>query len=197
MQTYKTLIILDWDDTLFPTTWAVQNNIEYNTKTEKYFAILDKTLYSLLSKLLRYGQIIVITNATRDWIFTSCESIPKTRTLIKDYVVIRSARDLYQNKYPDDMSMWKTLLFNNVANEHGKIHKYQNIISVGDAKYEFDALTNLYDKNSYLGRRLLKSIRLLTTPSFEVLIDELLIINKCIDTIYGTKKHMDLVFHSI
>ena len=200
MQTYKTLIILDWDDTLFPTTWSLQNNIDYSNntgKTKKYFTILDNTLYQLLSNLLRYGQIIIITNATTGWIHTSCEFIPKTCNLIKEYINIESARDIYQNVYPDEMSQWKLLLFNDIAHRHNKLYKYQNIISIGDAKYEFDALTNLYNKDSYFGNRLLKSVRFVTTPSFDTLIDELIILNKCIDNIYKNKQHMDMMFNKL
>ena len=45
-----TLIILDWDDTLFPTSWISKNNIEFLSNENKdllynKFLIFDHKLY--------------------------------------------------------------------------------------------------------------------------------------------------------
>ena len=26
------IVLIDWDDTIFPTTWAIENNIKFNNK---------------------------------------------------------------------------------------------------------------------------------------------------------------------
>ena len=47
----KTLIILDWDDTLFPTTWVTTNDIDVKNlqdtspTTVKYFAMVDTEVF--------------------------------------------------------------------------------------------------------------------------------------------------------
>ena len=42
------LITLDWDDTLFPTTWMIKNSIDLNTNAHTY-KDLDMILYATLS----------------------------------------------------------------------------------------------------------------------------------------------------
>ena len=53
----NTLIILDWDDTMFPTSWVTSNKINVNNTNdiENYkltFVELDQILYQLLIKCL-------------------------------------------------------------------------------------------------------------------------------------------------
>ena len=45
-----TLIILDWDDTLFPTSWISKNNIEFLSNENKDL-LYNKFFYKLLNKL--------------------------------------------------------------------------------------------------------------------------------------------------
>ena len=68
----------------------------------------------------------------------------------------------------------------------------QNIISAGDAEYEFKALINLWNKKNK--NRILKTIRLLRYPSFESLMDQLQVISNSLDDICKKKSHMDLKF---
>mgnify|MGYP003704592463 CR=1 FL=1 len=54
----NTLFILDWDDTLFPTSWFIHNNINLHNSYMRnlyisYFIELDNVLYKLLKKLIK------------------------------------------------------------------------------------------------------------------------------------------------
>ena len=65
----ETLIILDWDDTLFPTSWLYQNKIDLSdshirNEYQTLFAELDNILYSLLIKLINLGKVVIVTNAS-------------------------------------------------------------------------------------------------------------------------------------
>ena len=56
---HNTLFILDWDDTLFPTTWTTKNNINLldNSAREQYvihFQQLDRILSSFLRSISKY-----------------------------------------------------------------------------------------------------------------------------------------------
>ena len=198
----QTLIILDWDDTLFPTTWTLKKGINLNTNTDlnKYivfFAELDSILYKLLNNFMKYGDVVVVTNAMVKWVNVSSNIIPNTSKLIKQKIRIISGRDLYQKKLPGKMFEWKRRIFQQLVIEHF-LNRYpiENIISVGDAEYEFEALINLY-QNFKQKKRLLKSIKFMSAPSYESLIDQLEVLNNCVHKVCTNDKHMDLKFKNL
>jgi len=201
MNKYKSLIILDWDDTLFPTSWIVKNNINIDNKQMQnkyiiYFFKLDFLVSQLLLNLSKYGQAVIITNASTKWILLSSTILPTTQKVLKNNVLIISARDAYQHKYPGDMSIWKKKAFEDVVNNYYENHKLQNIVSGGDAEYEFLALTDLYNENSVVKNRLLKTIRFMKDPSFDDLIDQLEVFNDCAQKVLLNRGHLDLEFKS-
>jgi hypothetical protein len=186
----NTLFILDWDDTLFPTSWIIRNGISFqqNIKLYIWFDRLDRLLNTLLNKLLSIGNVIIITNAMTVWINMSSQFLPITSRTLK-HIRIISARDLY-GKITDDNNAWKIMSF---KNEIPKIIKndFANIISIGDADYEYNALINFYSFDKYKSK-LLKSIKFIKSPSNEQIVEQLLIVNNAVDEITQSPKHLDL-----
>lgn len=202
MENFKTLIILDWDDTLFPTTWLVKNNINLTDDNVQnqyivFFSRLDLILSQVLLKLTKYGQVVIVTNAASKWILVSSNLLPNTQKLIKEKLLVISAREFYQEKYPDQMILWKKLIFKQLVSSYFLDNLSQNIISIGDADYEFYALIDLYDEQSIIKKRLLKTVRFLKEPSFEDLIDQLDVLNNSLHKLLICNKHMDLKFKDI
>lgn len=201
----KRLIILDWDDTLFPTSWVLKNKLDLNDKQiqNKYivfFSRLDNLLYKLFMNFMKYGDIFIVTNAMVKWVSISCSILPNTKRLITNNIGIISARDTFQDKYPDKIDMWKKLIFKELTFDYFKNKKkthriIHHVISIGDAPYEFEALVDLYDHVS--GKKILKSIRFLQSPTYESLIDQLEVLHNCVDKVCKTKKHMDLKFEDL
>jgi len=196
---HKTLIIFDWDDTLFPTSWLVQNNINLSDEqTRNKYIILFTRLDTLINQLLiiamKHGKVIIVTNAVNKWIELSLNMLPNTKKLIHNNIDVISARELYQEKHPDQMGLWKRLVFQNYVNDHFKTHPLQNIISIGDAEHEFNALIELYNAHSVVKKRILKTVRFIKDPTFESLLDQLNVFKNCLVQIIRSKKHMDLVF---
>ena len=194
---YSTLIILDWDDTLFPTSWLVKNNLNINdinvrVKYKPYFDKLDKIIYNFIRKLSKYGKVIIVTNAMPVWVKMSSNVLPNTKRLL-EHIRILSARKLYQYKY--DMPKWKTYVFRDEISREIKNNKILNIISIGDAEYEYKALVNLYNFNRKK-KKILKSIKLMKNPSDRILIDQLEILDNVAINFCKTDKHLDLVFKS-
>lgn len=192
MNKQKTLIILDWDDTMFPTSWIANNkinlmNISNINKYITIFSKLDMLLHKLLIKLLNYGKVIIVTNAMSKWIKISSTILPNTKKLIQKNIIIISARDTYQNEIAD-MMIWKKLIFKQLINNN-KV--FQNIISIGDAEYERRALISLYE---YGKNRFIKSIKFISTPTFELLVDQLEVLINSINQICTLNDHLDLQF---
>lgn len=191
-----TLIILDWDDTLFPTNWVIKNGINLSVSKTRdqyiyYFENLDIILSNLLHQLVKYGKVIIVTNAMPEWIKTSSYVLPLTHIILKKLKII-SARALYQKQCHNIME-WKKLAFKNeVANEL-KNKNYINVISIGDAEYEYMALISLHDWNKKTN--ILKSIKFMKEPSHDVLIDQLKVLTDAIPAICRKNTHLDLKFN--
>lgn len=194
------IIILDWDDTLFPTSWCLLKDInivseDAPVRYKNLFEELDNILYTFLLNCKKYGKIYIVTNAMEKWIHKSSLLLKKTNEIIKKHVYILSARDLCQ-KYTTDINVWKILVFKYIANNDINSKNRYHIISIGDAEYEFNALLDLFDhhntNNSYL-----KAIKLVQTPSYDSLVDQLNVLNNSIHKICTKNGHMDLKFRSI
>lgn len=200
---YKTLVILDWDDTLFPTSWVVKKNIDLTdpdiqNKYIVFFAKLDLLLHKFLMNVSRCGKVVIVTNAMHKWVNISSSIMPNSYRLIKEKIKVVSARDIYQNKYPGDNYLWKEIIFKQLMNEYygANYNSTHNIISVGDADYEFRALLNLND-TPVKRRKHLKAVRFVNKPSYDTLIDQLEVLNKSFSKIIDHSDHMDLVFNNI
>ena len=93
---------------------------------------------------------------------------------------------MYHQVY--NINEWKRRAF--INNIYNYVQWSDQIISIGDAEYEYYALISL---NKYTNpKTCLKTIKLVKTPSFEVLIDQLDVITKSLYDIYKQSTHMDL-----
>lgn len=199
-----TLIIIDWDDTLFPTSWVVQKDIDlHNKKTRERYAVffseLDNILCKLLIKMINMSTVVIVTNASMRWIEVSGKMIPNAFNFINQHIEIISARDIYQNKYPNNAHMWKEIVFKNLINIHlNKSKKVQNIISIGDADYEYLALIKLNNyKPFYPKKRLLKALKFHQSPTYGSLVDQLELMIEITQNVIYHPKHLDLSFEEI
>ena len=198
----STLIILDWDDTLFPTTWIHKNNINiFNNKEllyDKYFKILDMLLYKLFTNLIKCGTVLIITNALLNWIDISLSLLPKLKHLFKTvHVKIRSARGEYSH-ITKDPEMWKKLAFRNELKKIEDIKYINNILSLGDAEYEYFALINLYQYGKNIETfKLLKSIKFIRYPSLIEIYKQIELTTKCIIDVCKECAHLDLELKNV
>ena len=192
---HNTLIILDWDDTLFPTTWFHSNknnlyNGTNNNKTTKYFKQLDVELSGFIVSISKYGEVVIVTNAGPEWIQMSSIVLPLTCNLLKN-IKIYSARKMFQNKYPDDPMKWKELTFREVLSNKYENGEFANVISIGDADFEHNALVKLmnYEKNI---AKILKCIRFIKNPSNNILLEQINTLKSAFPIISQKPSHMDL-----
>lgn len=211
------LFIIDWDDTLFPTTWFNKNNIDFNnsesySEYKLYFLELDKTISMLLESLNKIGDIFIVTNANINWIKSCLVNLSLTRkTIINNNIRIVSARDSYSynNTSPTE---WKILTFQDIIediinkiNKNIKPNTIINIISIGDAMYEYIALINLDNFiKSYIGDKnckdnrnfnyLLKNIKFIEKPDFDCIIDQMQVLQKNSHDIVNKLEFIDLKF---
>jgi len=175
-QEAETLIIFDWDDTLFPTSWMQSRRLfdAKATLSNEDVAQLEQMAERArmtLQLALQIGKVVIVTNAQHGWIQMSCTKfMPSLVSLLKTMDIV-SARSTYEESVAE-VSEWKRLAFEHEADLfYGSGHSGQqrNIVSVGDSLHELLALKSLTKgvPNCYL-----KSIKLLEAPSIEQLIEQ-------------------------
>ena len=191
----NTLIIIDWDDTLYPTSWLMSNNIDLTnprlrTKYMTYFENLDNILSATLEHIKTLGDLIIITNAMPEWIELSVSVLPKTQKCLKDIEIISARKRYHQTT---KISEWKKNTFYDEIVKRSKYKKYYNIMSLGDAEFEYNALINLYDLNN-IPHKYLKSIKFIKTTEYKIIIDQLIMIHDNIKKLCIEPRHIDLTF---
>jgi hypothetical protein len=209
------IFIIDWDDTLFPTNWVSKNNIDINNtesynKYKLFFIELDNILSNVINSLNKLGNVFIVSNASLTWIKNCLAILPYTNKLITAFGInIISARDTYLSKNTSVFNTekasiyeWKTecfqdILVNILDNIAGKFtnKNYLNIISIGDANYEYVALINLnnfFQINKLDINYLLKNIKFIEKPEFNIVIEQLITLRKNIQTIVDKLQFVDL-----
>jgi hypothetical protein len=170
----ETLIIFDWDDTLFPTSWLAQNmlldadvhpSFEQQTQMER----VADCARLILQTAVQIGKVVIVTNAQEGWIEMSCTKFMPSLASLLETVDKVSAQSRYR-KFSEDPAEWKRLAFaDEVRGLYGSCTDLaRNIISVGDSMHELSALKSVTEEPNCCG----KSIKLLENPSIEQLIEQ-------------------------
>ena len=191
---FNNIFFFDWDDTLLCTSYLIQagalNDMEINKKDKEIMTNLDNLAYTLLSKTINLGFVIIVTNGAPGWIeISSVTFYPKTAKVL-DKVKIISARGLCEKVLPGDMRQWKTIAFKH-AIDSIKIERNipANIICFGDSIIEMEASSNVkeYFNNAYL-----KTIKFKESPTQMELEKELKIITTQLDSIITNFKNLSI-----
>ena len=98
----------------------------------------------MLSKMLKFGKVIIVTNAQEGWVeYSAFYLLPRVFKVIKEQIPVISAQAEYGHLCEQDR--WKELTFKNLWNVEGLIPKtcLLNLIVVGDSEYEINAAKRL------------------------------------------------------
>ena len=195
-KTLNNIFIFDWDDTLYPTSFHKNKIIDIN-QYELYFLELDKSISSLFQKLIIYGKIVIVSNATMSWINTCLTKLPHTSKFkIDNNINIFSTRDIF-NKTNIQYVDWKKIVFKNIIDNiiltHDK-NNYLNIISFGDADFEYYALINLHEYLSNINHIncYLKNIRFIANPTCKQVVEQIDLVHYNILNIIDKKHYVDM-----
>ena len=190
----KTLIIFDFDDTLFCTKYFDTFTLSYqgifsckvsleeiNPCLLRELKELESTIIELFMNLQQNYDIIIISNANMKWI-NNC--LTHFLEELKEYInenniKIYSAKNMF-NKIVKNKNDWKIKCFKKVINDIYKDHlKYSDltVISIGDNNEKKKAVFNLA-KNNKFQKIKAKFIRMISYPSAATIILELKYLNK-------------------
>jgi hypothetical protein len=195
----KTLIIFDFDDTLFCTKYFDTFSIPYKDIFNNTISLeeinpglvielkqLENTILELFNNLQKKYDIIIISNAEIKWI-NNCMIyfFEQLNEYINDNKIkIYSAKNIF-SKLIKDKTKWKIKCFKKVIKELYKkdINIDLNVISIGDGIEEKEAVFNL-TKNTEFNKKIKpKYINMISFPSASSIILQLKYLNDNINDI--------------
>lgn len=187
----RTIIFVDWDDTLLPTSWLAELGLREGRviPDSDQWTLLQNVAESstcLLRVAMQYGRVVIVTNAERGWVEHSCQQFFPSMAPVLEEVTIVSARSSHQHKV-DDPTEWKRLAF---AQEIRRARcQLLNVISIGDSIHELHALFQV--ARSLCGCRP-KSVKLLARPRPEQLAEEHAVLEACFGHVAEHDESLDL-----
>ena len=190
---YNNLFIFDWDNTLLPTYFLSQENIideEYlPSEYLEIFSLLDIYVYKLLKKSLEKGFVNIISNSSYGWVEHSANKyFPSIKKLFK-YINVISAKNDYQNAYPNDTKMWKNKACLSLKQKIDP-SLTTNIICIGDLNSDLDAGKNLARE---IGNCFIKTIKFKERPEPDDIIKQINLILTKFNYIFSKQKNVSIV----
>lgn len=185
----RTLLIFDFDDTLFCTKYFDTFSLSYkdiftcrlsleevNPCLVRELKQLESTVIDLFSNLSQYYDVIIVSNADITWI-NNCLThfLEELKEYINDNSIkIYSAKNMF-SKFTKNKYEWKVKCFKKVIND---LYKNDvnfsdlNVISIGDRNEEKKAVFNL-EKIIKFHKIIPKFIRMISFPSAATIILQL------------------------
>ena len=192
LKTHNSLFIFDWDDTLFPTSFLINEGIidqdNLSEELKNNFNILEDIIINILNFALSKGDVYIITNSSIFWFkYTFYKYFTNLNNIINKINII-SARDEYEDIYPGENKIWKEKAFLSLR-KNININLVTNIICFGDSLIELEAVKLLASK---LNECFIKRIKFKENPEIEDLIKQLNLVNSKIDYIYSKAKNLSI-----
>lgn len=104
------VIIFDWDDTLMCSTDIKAQRDPSAHELRK----LELSVRAILLSALRLGRTAIVTNANLGWVEASANVFMPGLLPILDKVQVLSARQSYEELFPDDFTRWKKEAFRDI-----------------------------------------------------------------------------------
>ena len=156
---------------------------------------IEYYVLEILNKALSKGEVFIITNSGDGWVHACAKFYyPNLLPLLKKINII-SARDLYQDQYPNDPTTWKIKAFNGLKSRFN-FEKciVSNIICIGDNNCEIIAAQKLGEE---FDNCLVKTIKFREKPNLKELIKQIILIDQQILRVYNYPKSLTIQVNKI
>ena len=198
----QTIIIFDWDDTLCPSTNCLREiGMSPDLPPPREVAVALQKHATAVSALLREAQdrsayVVIVTNAEKGWVERSCKSwMPQVLPALEDCDVI-SARSQWEPRGVRSPTGWKAQAFNEAISRFYSRYRQQswkNVVSVGDARYEHDALQRVMGSVEGTKCRF-KTVKFLERPNIVQLTLQIRFLKQGLNDIVEENSDLDLHF---
>lgn len=144
-----TVVILDWDDTLLPSSWITQAGhrldtpLEIDETTRQQLETLEQSVANLLHCVTQRSTCVIITNAETGWVELSAAKFMPSVAKVVNRLRVVSARSSYERTYPDSPLDWKFAAFTQELDSFYNgfaADARRNVISFGDSLHEREAI---------------------------------------------------------
>ncbi|CCF72827.1 HAD domain ookinete protein, putative (HADO) [Babesia microti strain RI] len=197
----NTLFIVDYDDTLFPTHWIASNDASAILRTQHdiisdYLYKLASQVIETLKKCMSLGNLIIVTNASFEWVYKSAEKHMPTLLdfFIKNRIKIISTRDRYIGEAIPQKN-WKYValmqLVQQLFSEQLCRKQECSVVSIGDGDSERDACLEIAKNFNSHGWKV-KIVKFIYQPTCKSLILQHQLIEKNINQILHTPNSLDM-----
>mmetsp|Transcript_41922 Transcript_41922/g.118537 ORF Transcript_41922/g.118537 Transcript_41922/m.118537 type:complete len:327 (-) Transcript_41922:91-1071(-) len=203
----QTIIIFDWDDTLCPSTYLRQHStfnasgkcaLKLDHKTRNELNVLTEKVVPLMKEVCKLGKVIIVTNAKRPWVSISCNNfLPALKDTVKSIPVIyalelvksqgKSNRSLLTETKACAMRAAVTEFYSRYPRQ-----SWKNILSVGDALFEHDAIRQVVAERPKKEGCRTKTIKTIENPTVAGMIVQLSLVNNWMHTIVQTDGDLDI-----
>eukprot|EP00428_Durinskia_dybowskii_P015351 CAMPEP_0170212508 /NCGR_PEP_ID=MMETSP0116_2-20130129/5872_1 /TAXON_ID=400756 /ORGANISM="Durinskia baltica, Strain CSIRO CS-38" /LENGTH=406 /DNA_ID=CAMNT_0010463047 /DNA_START=38 /DNA_END=1256 /DNA_ORIENTATION=+ len=173
------LIIFDWDDTLFPTSWLAQRGLlfaeDLSSFTESQRNDMSKLADSVaatLTKAMMHGKVVIVTNAVAGWVQDSCLRLLPSLAAVVAEVEVFSARSAFEPTGLRSPTDWKICAFRAEVTAFCQglsADQHVNIISAGDSVHEHCALLQATSEREQC---FAKSLKFAPKPNVQLLVEE-------------------------
>jgi hypothetical protein len=212
----QTIIIFDWDDTLCPSSWMRKHaqfdqdghlKAKLDQETRHELNMLADQVIPLIEAAQDLGKVILVTNAKRPWVDTSCRNfLPSCKNVVKPipvFYALELLKDLDQQKLDKEgaclltetkaraMKAAVTDFYSRYPNQ-----SWKNIISIGDAFFEHDAIRQVSRERPHMDNMAkkcrTKTVKLLEGPSIAGMVVQLSIIESWLAKIVQLDNDVDI-----
>lgn len=190
---FNSIIIFDWDDTLMCTSFLTphgvfEEDVELSDDDHESIAKLEFCVLRLLTMCIdSMADIYIITNSQEGWIEYSTERfLPSIKKLLPKIKII-SARAQYEKVFPNDSKRWKIEAYLSIRSRYQDVST--NLINMGDSLYDLEA-------GSFLAKQFkecyLKSVKFRECPTILEMIKQLNLIISQFNLVFKTVKNLSI-----
>ena len=190
---HNSIIIFDWDDTLFPTSFLTpggifNEDIKLSEVDKNKLLILEQCTFTLLNEAIKKGNVYIITNAGKGWVeYSANKFYPSIKNFLSEIKII-SARGEYEKMYPGNSRQWKIQAFLTLL-KYVDIKLVTNIICIGDSLFEMEAGRILASKFT---KAFIKTVKFKEVPKLDELIKQLKLVCNQFNSIYSSIKNLTI-----
>lgn len=192
----RTIIFLDWDDTLLCSSVLsgqgikLDSNLDGATELLRQLDELSTSVINVLNVAQTYGEVHIVTNGETGWVQLSAQKFVPRVVPYLEKLRILSARSTFESLFPDSPMKWKFHAFQeSLAQLYTHTDCIKNVLSFGDSHAEREAIRAV-TRNLPLTRT--KSIKFAERPSIEQLQRQLELVGNCFQYINNHEEDLDL-----
>eukprot|EP00451_Oxyrrhis_marina_P054610 CAMPEP_0204502784 /NCGR_PEP_ID=MMETSP0471-20130131/101994_1 /ASSEMBLY_ACC=CAM_ASM_000602 /TAXON_ID=2969 /ORGANISM="Oxyrrhis marina" /LENGTH=261 /DNA_ID=CAMNT_0051507559 /DNA_START=11 /DNA_END=796 /DNA_ORIENTATION=+ len=186
-----TIILVDWDDTLLPTTFLKNCGLLHSRVVPDEVAAALEVHAAKVEELIRtletLGRVAIVTGAGGDWV----EHTNKTFLKISNLPPAVSARSVY-GYLGEDPLRWKEAAFRAAIASAPTQSGWKNVVSIGDAYVEAEALRRACSCSPHT---IPKTLKMLDQPDLWQLTQELALICSRLDSFVSFGGPLHAVLH--